>query len=139
MKTLESNRIPVTGMPWRLTQWLILSWLVVFPNSYCPAIKSPFYGLVAPMITPLDAKAGILLLPICETQFPGKYETGVDIKQGEWFHAKFVIKGKSLKVFVNGSDNPILTVDPMLDGVSKGSVGVWGWDSYFANFKYTPD
>ena len=71
--------------------------------------------------------------------FPGKYETGVDIKQGEWFHAKFVIKGKSLKVFVNGSDNPILTVDPMLDGVSKGSVGVWGWDSYFANFKYTPD
>ena len=73
------------------------------------------------------------------TQFPGKYETGVDIKQGEWFHAKFVIKGKSLKVFVNGSDNPILTVDPMLDGVSKGSVGVWGWDSYFANFKYTPD
>ena len=73
------------------------------------------------------------------TQFPGKYETGVDIKQGEWFHAKFVIKGESLKVYLNGSDKPILTVDPMLDGVSKGSVGVWGWDSYFANFKYTPN
>ena len=73
------------------------------------------------------------------TQFPGKYETGADLKQGEWFHAKFVIKGTSLKVYVNDSDEPLLTVDPMLDGVSKGSVGVWGWDSYFANFKYTPD
>lgn len=72
------------------------------------------------------------------TQFPGKYETGADIKQGEWFHAKFEIKGTSLKVFVNGSKDPLLTVDPMLDGVSQGSIGVWGWDSYFANFKYTP-
>ncbi len=73
------------------------------------------------------------------TKFPGKYETGADLAQGEWFHAKFVIKGESLKVYVNGSSEPILTVDPMLDGVSRGSVGVWGWDSYFANFKYTPD
>ena len=24
------------------------------------------------------------------------------------------------------------------EGVSKGTLGVWGWDSYFANFKYTP-
>lgn len=73
------------------------------------------------------------------TEFPGKYETSADIKQGEWFRAKFVIKGESLKVYVNDSEEPLLTVDPMLDSVSKGSVGVWGWDSYFANFKYTPD
>jgi hypothetical protein len=73
------------------------------------------------------------------TQFPGKYETGADIEQGEWFHAKLVIKGTSLKVYLNDSENPVLAVDPMLDGVSKGSVGVWGWDSYFANFKYTSD
>ena len=44
------------------------------------------------MITPLDAKAGIGCRLTLQTQFPGKYETGVDIKQGEWFHAKFVIK-----------------------------------------------
>ena len=68
--------------------------------------------------------------------FPGKYETGANIAKGEWFRAKFEIKGEELKVYVNG--DLLLTVDPMLDGVSKGSVGVWGWDSYFANFKYTP-
>ncbi len=68
--------------------------------------------------------------------FPGKYETGANMSKGEWFRAKLEIEGESLKVYVNG--NFLLTVDPMLDGISKGSVGVWGWDSYFANFKYTP-
>lgn len=72
------------------------------------------------------------------TNFPGKYETSADIAQGEWFRAKFVIKGESLKVYVNGAPEPLLVVDPLLEGVSRGSVGVWGWDSYFANFKYTP-
>lgn len=73
------------------------------------------------------------------TKSPGTYETGADISKGEWFHAKFVIKGTSLKVYVNDSTEPQLVVDPMLDGVSKGSIGLWGWDSYFANFKYTAD
>lgn len=72
------------------------------------------------------------------TQFPGMYETGADIKQGEWFHAKFEIKGESLKVYVNHAVEPLLVVAPMLDGVRQGSVGLWGWDSYFSNFKYTP-
>ncbi|MEM9158432.1 MAG: hypothetical protein AAGB46_05225 [Verrucomicrobiota bacterium] len=72
------------------------------------------------------------------TNHPGKYETGVDIAKDEWFRAKFVIEGQSLKVFVNDSSEPTLIVDPLLDGRTKGSIGVWGWDSYFANFKYTP-
>ena len=69
---------------------------------------------------------------------PGKYETGADIKQGEWFHVRLEIEGKTLKIFVNDSAEPLLTVDPLLDGDSRGSVGVWGWNSYFANFRYTP-
>ena len=70
--------------------------------------------------------------------FPGKYETGADLKPNTWFHVKLEIKGKAVKVFVNGKKEPVLTVDPMLDGESKGTVGVWGWDTYFANFKFTP-
>lgn len=65
---------------------------------------------------------------------PGKYETGADIKQSEWFHVRLEIKDAAVEVFVN--DKTLLKVDPMLDGISKGSIGVWGWDSYFANFKY---
>ena len=68
--------------------------------------------------------------------FPGKYESGAGIAKGEWFRARLEIKGEALKVYANGT--LLLTVDPMLDGVTKGSVGIWGWDSYFANFKYTP-
>ena len=68
---------------------------------------------------------------------PGKYETGADIKPGEWFHVLLEIKAETLKVFVNDKLEPIMIVKPMLDGKSKGSVGVWGWNAYFANFRYT--
>ncbi len=68
---------------------------------------------------------------------PGKYESGAQIKQSEWFHVRLEIKDAAVEVFVN--EDSVLKVDPMLDGVSKGAIGVWGWDSYFANFKYTQD
>lgn len=72
------------------------------------------------------------------TNFPGKYETGADIKKDEWFHVKLVILGAEVKVYVDEKSEPVLTVDKMLDGVSRGTVGVWGWNSYFANFRFTP-
>ncbi len=72
------------------------------------------------------------------TNFPGKYETGADIKKDEWFHVRLVIRGAEVKVYVDEKPEPVLTVDKMLDGTSKGTVGVWGWNSYFANFHFTP-
>jgi hypothetical protein len=77
--------------------------------------------------------------PYLRKNFPNKYETGVDIKQGEWFHVRLVIKDKSLKLYVNDSKSSVIIVDPLLDDLRGGSVGVWGWDSYFANFKYTKE
>ena len=77
--------------------------------------------------------------PYLRRNFPNKYETGVDIKQGQWFHVRLVIKDKSLKVYVNDSKSPVLIVDPLLDDLRSGSVGVWGWDSCFANFKYSKE
>jgi hypothetical protein len=68
---------------------------------------------------------------------PGKYESGADLEKGEWFHVRLEIEEDRLEVFVNHGEKPVLTVDPLLDGVSTGSVGLWGWDSYFANFKVT--
>ncbi len=71
-------------------------------------------------------------------KFPGKYESGADIKPNEWFHARLEIQGKTLKVFVDKGKEPVLVVDPMLDGESEGTVGLWAYDTYFANFKCTP-
>jgi len=68
--------------------------------------------------------------------FPGKYESGAALKKNAWFHAKLIIKGTEVKVYVNDGKEPVLVVTDMRYGESKGTVGVWGWNSYFANFRY---
>ena len=72
------------------------------------------------------------------TKFPVKYEAAADLKKNQWFHTKLVVKGTEVKVYVDDGPEPVLVVDPMLDGVTMGTVGVWGYNSYFANFKFTP-
>jgi len=42
------------------------------------------------------------------TNFPGKYETGADIKKDEWFHVKLVIRGAEVKVYVDEKPEPVL-------------------------------
>lgn len=69
---------------------------------------------------------------------PGKYESGAAIEVNEWFHARIVLKGKRLAAYVNDSPEPILVVDNTLGDNPTGAVGLWGWDSYFANFRFTP-
>lgn len=67
--------------------------------------------------------------------FPGKYESGANIKKNEWFHVKLVVKDKTVKAYVNNSSEPILTVNDMKLGDKSGSVGLWTWKGYFANLK----
>ena len=56
-----------------------------------------------------------------------------------WLHAKLVISGKKLEVYVDDGVEPALVVDGMLDGQGRGTVGVCGWhDLYFTNFRCTP-
>ncbi|MCP4309624.1 MAG: hypothetical protein GY790_00035 [Bacteroidetes bacterium] len=65
--------------------------------------------------------------------FPAKYESGADIKKNQWFHVKLEIKNTTVKVYINSDPEPVLVVNDMKYGVSKGSVGFWSWDGYFAN------
>lgn len=69
---------------------------------------------------------------------PGKYESGAEIDVNEWFHARIEVSGKRLSVYVDDDPTPVLIVDPVLGDRRSGSIGVWGWDSYFANFRFTP-
>jgi hypothetical protein len=59
----------------------------------------------------------------------------------QWFHAKIVVEGKKVRVFVNDATTPSLEVETLNDRAS-GRVGVWGGDAgdggYFANLKITP-
>ena len=58
--------------------------------------------------------------------FPGKYENTVDPvpDPDDWFHVTIVIEHPSVKVFVNNSDKPSLTVE-QLSSRKTGWVGLW--------------
>lgn len=69
---------------------------------------------------------------------PGKYESGAKVEVNKWFHLRIVLRGDRMTAFVNDEPEPVLVVDKLLGEQKTGSIGVWGWDSYFANFRYTP-
>jgi hypothetical protein len=58
-----------------------------------------------------------------------------------WFHAKIVVSGKKVSVFVNGAAKPSLEVERLTDRPG-GKVAIWGGDAgvggRFANLKITP-
>ena len=58
-----------------------------------------------------------------------------------WFHAKIVVAGKKVSVFVNGAARPSLEVETLSDRPG-GKIAIWGGDAgmggHFANLKITP-
>jgi hypothetical protein len=71
----------------------------------------------------------------------GGYEKGIDPapKADEWFHAKIVVKGPQVTVYVNGSEQPSLSVKK-LSTITHGKIGVWVGntsDGEFANLTVT--
>lgn len=74
-------------------------------------------------------------------EFPGKYESTIDPVPDpqDWFHATIVIEYPVVKVFVDNSDTPCLTVN-QLNSTKQGWVGFWVGntsDGYFRNLKVT--
>ncbi len=74
----------------------------------------------------------------------GRYEQPIaPAPDGDaWFHAKIVIAGKSIRVFVNGAAKPSLEVES-LTARGAGRVGIWGGaesgqGGHFANLVLTP-
>ncbi len=59
-------------------------------------------------------------------QFPGKYENKVNPVPDPdgWFHAKIVVDGKKITVFVNGAQTPSLSVEK-LTSTSTGGLALW--------------
>jgi len=71
-------------------------------------------------------------------QFPGKFEGGADLPVMDWFTVKLVIQGGKVSVHINGEVEPVLVVEQTLSGFKDGAIGIWAWDAYFSNFRYTP-
>lgn len=73
-------------------------------------------------------------------EFPGLYESYVDLVEGEWTKIKIEVKGKQAKLFVHNSDQPVLIVNTLLNTESSGGVALWvgqGTDGYLRNLKIT--
>ncbi|MFN8346360.1 MAG: family 16 glycoside hydrolase [Spirosomataceae bacterium] len=72
---------------------------------------------------------------------PQKYESSVNPvpDPDDWFHAKVVIKGKKVIVFVNNSSKPSLEAEKLTD-TKSGQIALWvdtGSDGSFANLTIT--
>ena len=71
--------------------------------------------------------------------FPGKYESSANIENNKWFHTKLVIIDNIVNVYINYSDQPVLTIKDMKYGNSNGSVGFWSHNGYFSNLVIRKD
>lgn len=74
--------------------------------------------------------------------FPGKYENSVDPvpNPDDWFHAKIVVNGRRVSVFVNSASKPCLEVEK-LTNTTKGGLAIWVGNNSggsFANVSVSP-
>jgi len=79
---------------------------------------------------------------ILREKFNGKFEKAVIPSPNgtEWFHVKITIKYPIVTVFVNGNQEPSLTIEK-LNTRKTGKIGIWvgnNSDGDFANLQITP-
>jgi len=72
--------------------------------------------------------------------WPWVYESHADLKLETWMKVRIEVKGRSAKLFLNGSDEPTLIVDGLKGQDLKGGVALWGYqgeEAYFSNVRIT--
>jgi hypothetical protein len=71
-------------------------------------------------------------------QWPWVYEAWADLKTETWTKITIEVKGRSAKLFVNGSEQPSLVVDGLKGEDLRGGIALWGYpdeEAYFSNFR----
>ncbi len=74
-------------------------------------------------------------------EWPWIYESYADLQPERWTKAKIEVHGRIAKLYVNGSENPSLTVNGLKGQDLQGSVALWGYsgeEAYFSNLKVIP-
>lgn len=69
---------------------------------------------------------------------PGKYESYVDLVPGEWTKLRIEVSGVKMRLYVNGSTQPVLVVNDLKHGDTSGSIALWigpGTEAYFADLR----
>jgi hypothetical protein len=71
-------------------------------------------------------------------EFPGVYESYVDIEADAWTKMKLVIHGTTLRLLVNDAPQPCLVVNDLKLGETSGGVALWvdtGTRAFFRNLR----
>lgn len=67
-------------------------------------------------------------------QFPGKYESYVDLEVGKWTKVKIEVHGSTAKLFVHDATQPTLFISDLKHG-DDGSIGLWIGPGTVAHFR----
>lgn len=76
--------------------------------------------------------------PRMRKEFPEKYESYVDLVPGEWTKVKIEVRGDKARLYVHDSPQPVLVVNDLKQGPSKGQIALWvgaGTVAHFANLR----
>lgn len=74
-------------------------------------------------------------------EFPGKYESYVDLQPGEWTRVKIEVRGTKAQLFVNGAGQPCLIVSDLKLGETRGAIALWigqGTEAWFSEVNVAP-
>ncbi len=72
------------------------------------------------------------------TEAPGQYESYADLLPGEWTKIEIEVSGVKARLYVNGAPQPVLVVNDLKLGDSKGALALWigvGTEAHFANLR----
>jgi hypothetical protein len=73
-------------------------------------------------------------------EWPFVYESYAPLQLDTWTHVKIEVKGRSARLYLNGSAEPALVVDGLRGQELHGSVALWGYpaeEAYFSNITIT--
>lgn len=73
-------------------------------------------------------------------EWPWVYEAYADLQTETWMKVRIEVKGRSAKLYLNGSENPSLVVDGLKGEDLRGGVALWGYqgeEAYFSNVRIT--
>jgi len=73
---------------------------------------------------------------------PGLYESYVDLVPGEWTKLRIEVEGTKARLFVHGAEQPVLVVNDLKLGNTRGAVALWiglGTEAFFSNLVISPE
>jgi hypothetical protein len=72
---------------------------------------------------------------ILRKENPGLYESYIDMAPGEWTKVKIEISGKTVKLYLHGSEQPCLIVNELKHEESMGKIALWLHSSTLARYR----